>query len=190
MGKVIHIFNGQNRGKKSMNVLSALFSKNNVDGQKVLSALYNDSGLVHITELATAYGFKVLTQKMDPPELSGYILISDKIRDTFKTDKIIVVNADDSYGHKRFTVAHELAHYLFDYKSGEYAETYKTNDSESEQEKKANRFAAEILMPKDEFIKCMEENKQLDNDTRIFEIAKRFGVSETAVKRRINEIEE
>lgn len=104
----------------------------------------------------------------------------------------IVVSAAESYGHQRWTVAHELWHYIF-HADDERAEVIYypedssnydlTNDSE---EAFANRFATELLMPERAFRYVY---KTLPFWRRKSQIAQMFMVSEEAVKRRIRALE-
>lgn len=174
---------------KSMSILEVLLKKE-ADESEILSSLCTESSATRIKDLASAYGFNVYAQELHPDTLSGYILISDQIRKIHGTDKIIVVNKNDSYGHKRFTIAHELAHYLYDYSGGEYAERYETTESDNERERNANKFAAEILMPEHYFRKCMRKYEKLDFSAMVFNLSNRFGVSETAVRKRIEELQQ
>ncbi len=94
----------------------------------------------------------------------------------------IVVRQDDPRVRKRFTVAHELAHYLLhkDQIGSEVEDTvlYRSKLSDSI-EREANRFAAAMLMP----VNLIEEATRVNRDARA--IAHYLQVSEAALKIRL-----
>lgn len=101
------------------------------------------------------------------------------------------MNCNDNIGHKRFALAHELAHYLFDFDENSvvYYNTYLANEGEqNEIEQRANAFAANLLMPEDEFRKVLNScNEEMKADT-ISYLSDYFQVSVTAVMKRIGEL--
>lgn len=111
---------------------------------------------VKIIEICNSMGFSVFQQDL-PKEICGYIAIDGELKDRFDTDRIISVNRNESSKRRRFTVAHELGHFLFDFDPNKIqfynAFEHDHNESEEENEKLANRFAAELLMPADKFRK-------------------------------------
>lgn len=70
--------------------------------------------------------------------------------------KLVVINNSHSSGRKRFTAAHELGHIILHPRENEIDYRISFSDS-SPKEVAANHFAAEILMPYDEFIKIYNE---------------------------------
>ena len=115
---------------------------------------------VKIIELCKNMGFSVFQQDL-PKEICGYIAIDGELKDRFDTDRIITVNMNESNKRRRFTVAHELGHFLFDFDPNNIqfynAFEHDHNESEAPNESLANRFAAELLMPAEKFKK--EYNK-------------------------------
>jgi len=113
---------------------------------------------------------------------------------------VIYLNGRDHSTRKRFTIAHEIGHFLLhhDYLSrgneaiteikqpfGELnrpAESISMKEEEKKREIEANRFAAELLMPSEEFKEAFE---QADN---IEDIADKFYVSPSAVAVRAKEL--
>jgi len=135
---------------------------------------------VNVYELASNYGVSVL-HKPFPDEIrdiSGFIV--------FDTREIYV-NAADSLHRRRFTVAHELGHWLLH-------ETYlrenpelgilarrplgRKDDNPLEQE--ANCFAANLLAPERMLARYKEENPNL--------VAEIFGVSPDVIGYRLKSV--
>lgn len=119
---------------------------------------------VKIIEICKNMGFSVFQQNL-PKNICGYIAIDGELKDRFGTDRIITVNMNESNKRRRFTVAHELGHFLFDFNPNgiqfynAFEHDHEENDVPSES--LANRFAAELLMPEDKFRK--EYRKIYDN---------------------------
>ena len=96
----------------------------------------------------------------------------------------IGVNASDSLTRKRFTIAHEIAHFLLhrqDIGGGVVDDPlYRSEHLSGWQETEANKFAADILMPYD----LIEQfaNRGIRN---VDELAKKFGVSTQAMNIRL-----
>lgn len=123
-------------------------------------------------------------------ELSGMALIKDGV-------SVIGVNALHHPNRQRFTIAHELGHHIMhrDLIDGTvHIDKGFTlwRDSVAAQgtdlvEMQANAFASELLMPK-QFISQIEgiENLDIDDETGMKALAKRFRVSVTALQNRLS----
>ncbi len=169
--------------------------------ESFLAQLPQSSYPTPVIHIARELGFKVFGVEMGDRELSGFIAVDDKWKRQFGTDKIIMVNQKDSNEHKRFTIAHELAHYLFDAVSGqEYYNTYRTDESrwqehvagQNDREAVANYFAANLLMPSLDFRRKYNE---LSKDAGVSDraeltmgLSEFFGVPKTAVQIRYKEL--
>lgn len=184
-------------GRKNMNqqlIDEIRTMPNNVDSiakitQKIIRDLKSKEFPIPIVKIMKELNFLVGTQELED-NLSGYIVISEDIVKKFGNDKLICVNSKDSFGHQRFTIAHELAHFLFDYapvQSDEYYNTYRTDDVDDEKEQRANKFAANLLMPEEEFRAKYEELRY--DDDKLAKLIKYFEVSKKAVLLRIRELE-
>lgn len=144
---------------------------------------------VPLTELAQALGYKVnyFTPDADTIKISGFV--------DYKSDKkIIGINSSDSEYRQRFTIAHEIGHILNgDDISNDFYIDYRDNIEGKNRDKKevmANKVAAELLMPKIEFINKFEEFKKLGkSNTLIFmNLSLYFGASEEAIKIRADHL--
>ena len=98
----------------------------------------------------------------------------------------IYLNKYESEVRKRFTLAHELGHYI--YHRNKYAESgkylhdniyFRAEQNMSEDEIKANEFAASLLMPEEAF-----KNAVKSGCRKIIDLAGKFNVSTAAVKYR------
>jgi Zn-dependent peptidase ImmA (M78 family) len=138
---------------------------------------------VDVEGLALALGIRVNKVYLQD-DLSG--LIQNVGDDRFE----ISVNARHSDTRQRFTVAHELGHYVLHrfligdgnaddcaYRSNG---AFKNNKIGPRQETEANKFAANLLMPAEAIIRLREEG--IDDFVRM---ARRLRVSEGAMKIRL-----
>lgn len=98
--------------------------------------------------------------------------------------RVILVNPADSNTRQRFTIAHELGHALMHDVDREHCRTERkyTLDNHRIEEVQANRFAAELLMPA-EFV-----SDAFNFGLPLEDLASRFGVSQTAIRIRLEEL--
>lgn len=129
---------------------------------------------VDIFEIAKNLGF-VVDQIDLPNGIPAKIEIHEDI-------KVIFINKNNPIVRQRFSVGHELGHYLsghenFDGESRANVEFDKKYlNPQYQQEYEADDFAAEILMPKKLLKKDVEENK-----LSLEELVKKYEVSEQAM---------
>jgi len=114
----------------------------------------------------------------------------------------ISVNKKDHYYRQRFTMAHELGHFMYHtMEMGDLGTMdsvkYKSLDNSNigdQEEIEANKFGASILMPEDLIIKhALEKKVIIDNkinEDGLKEIAKIFQVSYQAMEFRIKTLKE
>lgn len=143
-----------------------------------------------IYSIALNLGADVREVKFLERKISGFIK-----RDTKEGKPIIAVNEEDPLKRKRFTVAHELGHFLLHLQEDNFHIDEKVEmvhfrneiSSTATQEKEiaANQFAAELLMPTEEVAKKLEESKDEDPQQTTARLAEYFGVSDMAMKIRI-----
>ncbi len=129
---------------------------------------------VDIHKIAKLLGFSIIESDF-PDNYSGEIFIEGDV-------KSIGVNKNHSWTRQRFTIAHELGHYLngheyFDEDGKVLSDNeFDFNNPIHMQEKEANQFASELLMP-DEMLKKMLDEVSLD----ILVLTKKFQVSSQAL---------
>ncbi|HEY3316583.1 MAG TPA: ImmA/IrrE family metallo-endopeptidase [Bacillota bacterium] len=97
-----------------------------------------------------------------------------------RPDPVIVFNSRMDRPRQRFTIAHELGHYLLHRRDVGY---FMCNDrSQNWREREANQFAADVLMPEDLVVATWPEVRQTKW------MATFFAVSELAMGRRLGEL--
>lgn len=106
-----------------------------------------------------------------------------------KEQTLMGINSDEPETRKRFSIAHELGHFLFskksvsvDYRISEYVE-------KPEEEKQADLFAASILMPRRWVSRDFERiSKNAITQIDLTGLAKKYKVSPDAMKYRLANI--
>lgn len=129
---------------------------------------------VDVHKIAKLLGFSVIESDF-PDNYSGEIFIEGKV-------KSIGINKHHTINRQRFSLAHELGHYLnaheyFDEK-GEMLENaeFDYHNPVHRQEQEADRFAASLLMPKKFLVRDLE-SIGLDID----KLTEKYQVSEQAM---------
>jgi Zn-dependent peptidase ImmA (M78 family) len=138
-----------------------------------------DSGNVtDVHEIARHLGIEVV------PHLFSYNISGVFFR---KDDRLYLgVNSQHHEHRKRFTIAHEIGHYVLHsdevlhYDSKDVEVFFRSDSISDLNEIEANHFAAELLMPEERVKHLIEENVQ-----SIQELASRFNVSEDAMRYRL-----
>lgn len=166
--------------------------------EKALSILKNanDTGdaVIDIIGLAKNLGFVVGNAELSDDE-DGFIIVEEGSEQILgqKTDKLIGVRADQSIEWKRFVIAHEIGHYILHYDKMKNHGIYAHRDhkkGKSEKENEADFFAANLLMPRERFMKQFTALKEvgLSTEEMTLILAKRFCVTEIMTKRRFEEL--
>lgn len=160
---------------------------------------FGKSAPTPIVKIAHDFGFATYTAKDIPEDISGNIFVGGPTKKDYGTDKVIIVGADEPLPHQRFIIAHELAHYLMDYIGNKkyqrneitFSRTYPKINHNSQEEIRADRFAAELLMPKKvflaEYVKAMKKS-DYSREYTIPYLAKLFNTKESCIQRRIQEV--
>lgn len=139
---------------------------------------YQQEAPVDISALATELGLSVYESYSLPPGISGKISRSDDGKFA------ITVNRRDAYRRRRFTIAHECAHYLLHREkigTGVLDDAmYRSEQLTSQDEFDANNKAADLLMPRHLVLKFVK-----DGCTQPHSLADLFAVSEAAMEVRL-----
>lgn len=150
--------------------------------EKEIIAKHQGGAPVDITALANDLGLSVYDDDDLPAGTSGKICRVST--NESPSGYSILVNANESYGRKRFTVAHECAHYLLHRsKIGDGLSDdamYRSDKMNSKEEFEANNLAADLLMPRDLIRREMEKGN--NNPAELADI---FQVSQPAMQVRM-----
>ncbi len=124
------------------------------------------------------YGLIISREPMED-DISGYL-------ERRGDDWIIGVNTFHHPRRQRFTLAHELAHYLLH--RGEQTRFVDTaflrRDINSDpMEREADRFAGELMMPESDFRSAVQEGLR-----NVSDLANRFGTSQIAIRVRAKQL--
>lgn len=156
-------------------------------------------GAIPIVKIANCFGFSCLKAENMPNDISGNIFVGGATKSIYKSGKIIIVGCNEEYEHQRFIIAHELAHYLIDYIGSNesknpnilFTRTYPKENHHSGEEIRADRFAAELLMPSDifqeKYFKAMEASDYNRKYTILY-LSNFFQTKKSSIKRRIDEV--
>ena len=163
---------------------------------RIIAGEYTGNFNVPVFLIAKQLGIGVYKTRFNK-NISGRIYAGGTTKDLYGNDAVILISSGDEIGHQRFVVAHEIAHYLLDYlpdkkyKDGKlFTEDYGMGTHSLEKELRADRFAAELLMPKKLFI---EQYNKIINETNdrmftIYYLSKYFKTKISSIEKRIKEV--
>ena len=141
---------------------------------------------IDVMALADSVGVNVYLGKFKNPTHSGFITTNPELVRGFIPGRkaTIVVNDDHPLTRQRFTIAHELGHLTL----GHLEKTDQKNRAEflpynPDEERDANYFAAEVLMPEIPFKSAM-----VRQNGNLVSIAITFGVSVEAASIRTSKL--
>lgn len=128
---------------------------------------------VDVSKVAEQLGIKVHSKDLDP-EVSGTLYRHDH-------HALIVVNSSESGVRQRFTIAHEIGHYLMHKDQDIHIDSSQTffrrTGPSDTRELEANQFAAALLMPKSML--------EAERDFNVDKLAKKYKVSAQAMTYRL-----
>jgi Zn-dependent peptidase ImmA (M78 family) len=162
--------------------------------RQIVRGILADNGIgrppIPVDRIAQSFGVRINRDKYEG-DLSG-IMYRDE------HDAIIGVNTYHHPNRQRFTIAHELAHYLLHRGKAVYVDknypvmvnlrNEVSSKAEDIEEIEANRFAAELLMPYEFLYEDLERHKvdlENDSDEGVRALAQKYKVSEQAMRFRI-----
>ncbi|MEW6636047.1 MAG: ImmA/IrrE family metallo-endopeptidase [Actinomycetota bacterium] len=145
---------------------------------------------VDVEAIAKTRGLNVVRQELED-SVSGILMIRDE-------RGIILVNGAHHPNRQRFSIAHELGHYLLHPDDGsifvDRSPVFFRNRASSSgirwQEIEANAFAAELLMPEEE-LDAQLNGRPIDafDEVSVRRLAARFGVSAQALTIRLTRLD-
>lgn len=162
--------------------------------EQVLAICKSSKVPVDVEALAQKLGVTVVTDHDTTDDISGFFMLDGG-------QPIIGVNGQHPETRRRFTIAHELGHFVLHRPSEGVAHVDKSlhvkfrnadsSSGEYEEEVEANLFAAELLMPSEQIQKSMSEHTTFDvddRDNKIRSMAAEFNVSEQALLIRLSSL--
>lgn len=160
----------------------------------ILKVLEIKEPQIDVEKVAKFLQAEVIEEELDQ-DVSGLLLISQGKR-------TIAVNEAHADNRKRFTIAHELGHLMLHAVDQDEdnvfidRKVFNRNSDASQgiyrQEIEANRFAAELLMPKRLLLNAIDElgdEIDLSDDDTLYELAKKFEVSTQAMAIRLTSLD-
>ncbi len=118
------------------------------------------------------------TRKLDPQEFRGFAL-ADPLA------PVVFINGSDTKAAQIFTLAHEIGHLSLAESALDDANARTMPDHQVEQW--CNRFAAELLVPRDELISVIRRDEDLDDQMQ--RLAEYFKVSTLVILRRLYDLD-
>lgn len=146
---------------------------------------------VKIVDLCKNYGFSVFEEYL-PDDVSGFIVVQEEDFNKYESGKVIVANLSELAARRRFTIAHELGHYILHKKKDEKLYAHRDTGESGRIESEANIFASNILMPEELVRNALElsENPLVASFDlfKIYYIAEQFAVSRSAAQVRLKQL--
>jgi Zn-dependent peptidase ImmA (M78 family) len=148
---------------------------------ELLQECWDGSFPIDPVRMAKTLGIEVLDVDLNE-DVSGALVKKEGY------DPSILVSARDSWNRKRFTCAHELGHFI---RRADEPEKYeyidyrnpRSSTGTDEEERFANAFAANLLMPKPA-VESLHEQGLPD-----YRMARHFGVSRESLKHRLDNLD-
>ena len=164
---------------------------------EIVEGILEENGVyrppVPVEKIAKAHALKVQKSEVSSSDISGFLV-------RVKSKAVIGVNSSNALVRQRFTIAHELGHYLLHSQGAQDVHIdrhfeVRFRDEQSSRgtdadEQEANFFAAELLMPR-QFIKDdIEKVKQIDleDGTILTELSEKYEVSIQALSFRLSNL--
>lgn len=144
---------------------------------------FQDAPPVRLPELARALGVPIKAATLGPG-------ISGEIRPDDDGGFVIRINRHDPAKRQRFTVAHELAHYLLhrdEIGTGIEDDVLYRSSLSDRREQQANRLAADILMPGELVAEAREAAEEKGVGDVVLYLADLFAVSEAAMRIKVGQ---
>jgi Zn-dependent peptidase ImmA (M78 family) len=139
---------------------------------------------VDLEKVASKLGLSIEFQPMDG-EMSGCLIRNENGGAT------IGINSHEHSNRQRFTLAHEIAHFILHKGESTFIDRnfYRNSkDGDSVEEMEANDFAAQLLMPEEFLAKDIEDlqkSEDIENGDAIQDLAKKYKVSKQALMFRL-----
>lgn len=156
--------------------------------KRLFTLIQYKTGAVDLNKIAEKLNIRVIADNL-PDNVSGVLDCRTK------EEPIILLNSTHHLNRQRFSLAHEIGHFVLHKMSGVHMDTkiFLRSDAPNLHgvriEREANQFAAELLMPEEEIRKAWKNLPEDWFDKSPLEvIAKQFKVSEGALFIRLKQL--
>ncbi len=154
----------------------------------ILSKAKISSFPIPVNKIASANGVVIKLSDLED-DISGFLYMKE-------TKPIIFVNSDHSNARRRFTIAHELGHLFLNHSGELFVDKghimYRNSQSKEgniKQEREANKFAAELLMPEEMLInELLNSEIDIEDSEKLNKFADKLGVSTQALSIRLSNL--
>jgi Zn-dependent peptidase ImmA (M78 family) len=145
---------------------------------------------IPVEDIARSKGIDVRMSEEPDSDISGFLFLGSE-------NPIIGVNRTHHINRQRFTIAHELGHFLLhsattrdlylDHSFKVLLRDARSSEGTDTTEREANLFAAEFLMPIDFLRRDLQGSMPIDveDETFLRELAQRYQVSQQAMMFRL-----
>lgn len=191
----------------SVYIMSRAFTPEEIaEMEDVISSFLRETKMtltppVDIFKFATDLGFDVRAAKL-PDKIEGLIIVDEADEDRekfskFRTSKVIGYNVKFDLIQNKFTIAHELSHYIDEKMSSGNEDTKvviaarepcSPGYSNNIDEQRKDYMAAALLIPKDDLLKKIPKDMSLIDDQFYQRMAEYYRVDIRLAKRRVEEV--
>jgi Zn-dependent peptidase ImmA (M78 family) len=150
------------------------------EAERLLSQLDMTAVPTPIEDVADLLGLRI--SRAPSVEFSGLLLRKDGMA-------LIGVNSSEAPARQRFTIAHEIGHFILHPQKDAFVDFRKTlssGDARDPRERQADMFAAAILMPRRALLKDFRKLAgDVDRASITKTLSRRYSVSEEAMRFRL-----
>lgn len=123
---------------------------------------FNSFQIPNIVDIVKNFGIKVYIDEDLSDNVDGSIFINGNTEEIYEVNQVLLVRSENNLSYNRFIIAYELAYILFYYigSNMEYDRCklfsymyVPNNEASKREEEKLFRFAMEILMPGESFLR-------------------------------------
>lgn len=165
--------------------MGLFFARN--EAKKIWEKYINNDQATDVESIARAEGLKIHKGKLEEG-VSGILVVD-------KGNSVIFVNESEIPTRQRFTIAHEIGHFLLHKPEGVHVDksfsvafrNLRSSSGEESQEIEANQFAAELLMPSTIIEKKYTKGVSI-SDKDVETLADFFQVSQQAMTIRLTSL--
>lgn len=149
------------------------------DLRKYLKLGYNKT-IIDVFALFREFGINIFRRRLENSKISGVLFRNQRIGDC------ILINYSDDIYRQRFSLLHEIGHYLLDEKKNVINLSYYNEDKNNYSEVRANNFASRFIIPEELLLNIKKSNTQF-TESSVIEYSKRLMVNPITLSYSLNE---